>query len=61
MPTRVTANADASNISSKIKVSDFINEVKEHYDNSLSEVINNQRRKAARRCLGLSNEEVTDP
>lgn len=33
MPTRVTANADASNISSNIKVSDFLNEVKEYYGN----------------------------
>ena len=61
MPTRITANADATNISFKIKASDFLNKVKEYYGNSLSEDINNQRRKAARRCLGLSNEEVTAP
>lgn len=41
MPTRVTANADASNISSNIKVSDFLNEVKEYYGDSLSEDVNN--------------------
>ena len=41
MPTRVTAKADASNTSSKIKVSDFLNEVKDYYGYELSEDVNN--------------------
>ena len=40
MPTRVTANADASNISSKLNVSDFLKAVKDYYGFELSKDVN---------------------
>ena len=40
MPTRVTADADASNISSKLNVSDFLKAVKDYYGFELSKDVN---------------------
>ena len=40
MPTRVTANADASNISSKLNVSDFLKAVNGYYGLELSKDVN---------------------
>ena len=40
MPTRVTANADASNISSRLNVSDFLKAVNGYYGLELSKDVN---------------------
>lgn len=60
---RVTAKADASNTSSKLKVSDFLNEVKDYYGDALSEDVNNHfgRTRGKSDIDGLRYHERTTP